>query len=320
MKLLGLMLALIAQQMSGQIGPSGAQVNPHSNLPAQRIQPNDLIWLEVYRSPELTRTVRVSKDGTIVLPLLRHPISVEGLMPVDAEDAIASALKKEDVIVDPVVTVALAEYHQNKPISVVGAVKTPLTFQADGKVTLLDAISRAGGLTPQAGPEILISHGQREETDTPAVLARRVSVKDLIEKADPESNVILAGGEEIRVPEVGNVFVLGNVKRPGAFPVHYGPQGTTVLKVLALSEGLLPNSKNQAFIYRREGGAASKNEIPIELDKILKAKAPDVPLMAEDILYIPDNSGRREALAVLEKVILLGSGAIGGITYAAIAH
>ena len=315
MKFAAFVLVMTAAQLAAQSQPALVQANPHANLPAQKIRPNDLIGVEVYGSPELTRTVRVGRDGAISLPLLKHRINIEGLMPADAEGAIATALKQEDIIVDPVVTVTVAEYHERQPISVVGAVKTPLTFQPVGNVTLLDAISRAGGLTPQAGPEILVNHPQKEPDDAPAVLVRRVLVKDLIEKADPEANVTLVGGEEIRVPDVGNVFVLGNVKRPGAFPVRDGTENTTVLRIIALSEGLLPNAKSEAYIYRREAGVASKNEIAVPLDQILNGKAPDVSLMADDILYIPDNRARRETLAVLERLLMLGSGAV---TYAAV--
>ncbi len=310
-------LVLSVGQMLAQNAPAIGQGNSHFNLPARKIQPNDLIGVEVYGSPELTRTARVGSDGAISLPLVKQRIKVQGLMPSDAENAIASALTKEGIIVDPVVTVTVAEYHQNQPISVAGAVRTPLTFQTDEKVTLLDAISRAGGLTPQAGPEILISHGPKDENDGTTVLVRRVRTKDLIEKADPEANIVLSGGEEIRVPETGNVFVLGNVKAPGAFPVRDGSESTTVLRIVALAGGLLPNARSQAYIYRREAGAGSKNEVPIQLKEIVDGKAPDVTLMADDVLYIPDNRARRDTLAVLQNVLMFGSGVAA---YAIIAH
>jgi protein involved in polysaccharide export with SLBB domain len=135
---------------------------------------------------------------------------------------------------------------------------------------------------------------------------QRIPVKGLIDAADPELNVALKGGEEIRVPEVGKVFVVGNVRRPGAFPLRDGPE-TSVLKALALSEGLMAYAGKQAFIYRREGASGRKNEIPIELRKILDRKAPDVPLQASDVLYVPDASGRRLALSAIEKVLLFGT-------------
>src|SRR5205085_11075379 len=124
-----------------------------ANLPAQRIGADDLIALQVYDSPEFTRTVRVGPDGDIRLPMVKQRIKAEGLMPNELEAKIAEALKQEQLIVDPFVTVSMVEYH-SRPISVAGAVKRPLTFQAIGGVTLLDALTRAEGLSQDAGGEI----------------------------------------------------------------------------------------------------------------------------------------------------------------------
>jgi len=274
------------------------------NLPAQKIGPRDLVAIQVYDSPELTRTVRVGADGMIRLPMLKQRIKAEGLMPNELEIAIAKALQDEDLIVDPFVTVTVAEY-SSRPISVAGSVKSPLTFQAVGPVTLLEAITRAGGLTEDAGAEILISKTQPGPDGSPASLIQRVSVKALIDAADPDANLKLSGGEEIRVPQAGKVFVVGNVKKPGAFPVGDGAE-TSVLKMLALAEGLAPFSNKLAYIYRREG-SGGKNEIPIELSKIMERKAPDVPLLANDVLYIPDNRGGRFGLAAVEKILMFGT-------------
>jgi polysaccharide export outer membrane protein len=81
-----------------------------------------------------------------------------------------------------------------------------------------------------------------------------------------------------------------------------------VLKALALSQGLQQYSSNTAYIYRTEGGNGGKNEIPINLKKIIDRKEPDVVLMANDIIYIPDNTGRRNTFGTLEKVLLVGTG------------
>jgi polysaccharide biosynthesis/export protein len=282
-----------------------------ANLPAQRIGANDLIAVQVYDAPELTRSIRVGADGEIRLPMLRQRVKAEGLLPSELEVAIAQALDREQILVAPVVTVTMAEYH-SRPINVAGAVRRPTTFQAVGRTTLLDAITRAEGLTPQAGPEILVSRVQRGDEGSPTTLVQRVPVKGLIDEADPELNVILYGGEEIRVPEAGKVFVLGNIKRPGAYPVE-DSSGTTVLKLLALSEGLLPFAGKQAYIYRREAGSSAKNEIPIELAKIVERKAPDVPLEANDILYVPDNKGKRITVTTLDRIASFGAATASGI-------
>ena len=133
-------------------------------------------------------------------------------------------------MVDPAVTVTIAEYY-SRPISVAGAVKAPLTFQALGKTTLLEALTRAQGLSDEAGPEILLTRT--------GGLVERIPVKKLIDAADPLWNLTLTGGEEVRVPAAGHVFVAGNVKHPGAFRVDSGGE-TTVLKAVALAEGLAP--------------------------------------------------------------------------------
>lgn len=283
-----------------------------ANLPGQKIGPNDLIGVSVYDSPELTRTVRVSADGLMRLPMLKQPVKAQGLMPGELEFAIAAELQAEQLIVDPFVTVTVAEYN-SRPISVAGAVKQPITFQAVGPVTLLEAITRAGGLSPEAGAEILLSHTQASPDGTSDGLVQRIPVRGLIDAADPKLNISLTGGEEIRVPEVGKVFVVGNVKHPGAFPAVDGTE-SSVLKMLALAEGLERFASKDAYIYRREANG-TKNEIPIALAKIMERKAPDVPLLANDILYIPDNKSRRATFSALEKLLLFGTGATSAMVY-----
>ena len=295
-----------AQSFPSTISPPRAPAVPlGDNLPAQRIGPNDLIAVSVYDAPELTRNVRVGTDGMIRLPMVKKQIKAEGLMPGELELAIAAELKVSQLLVDPVVTVTMSEYHSH-PISVAGAVRNPITFQANAPVTLLDALTRAGGLNKEAGLEILVSRTKKlPDQDKPLMLTQRIPVKGLIDMADPELNVTLVGGEEVRVPEIGRVYVVGMIKKPGAFPMQDSSE-TTVLQMLALAEGLAGVSGEQAFIYRREGNGA-KNEIPVSLKSIMSRKSPDVPLLANDILYIPENKNRKMGLAALEKILLFGS-------------
>src|SRR5690242_15817463 len=87
-----------------------------ANLPAQPIGPNDLIAVSVYDAPELSRTIRVSADGYIRMPMLKQRIRAEGFFPSDVEAAITQALQQEEMLVSPFVTVTIAEYH-SRPIS-----------------------------------------------------------------------------------------------------------------------------------------------------------------------------------------------------------
>ena len=300
--------AALAQQSERAYSPAPAPTtfSEGSNLPQERIGRDDLVGVYVYDSPELTRTVRVSSDGAIRLPMLKARVMAAGLYPPELETAIAAALAKEELLVDPIVTVSVVEY-RSRPISVVGAVKGPLTFQANGIVTLLDAISRAGGLSENAGPEILVSRPQVDPDGHSINLVQRIPVKGLVNNADPALNLRLEGGEEIRVPEAGRFYVVGNVKLPGAYVIQNSAE-SSVLKALAVSQGLQTYTAKVAYIYRTEGGAGGKNEIPIELKKIMNRESPDVPLVANDILYIPENTRRHSTMTALDKTLMVAVG------------
>ena len=306
-----MLAALLTMMLQGQAAIPGAQAEMGANLPALPIGPNDLLAISVYAAPELTRTVRVSADGLIRLPMLHEKIEAQGLMPAELETRITAVLTDEEILVEPVVTVAIAEYY-SRPISVAGAVKTPLTFQAAGRTTLLEALTRAQGLTEEAGSEILVTRPSK--TGEPALLSR-IPVKGLIDAADPQWNIVLEGGEEVRVPQAGRVFVVGNVKRPGAFRADEGA-GMTVLKALALAEGLMPYATKEAYIYRRGEGAATSDaasEITIALRKIMDRKAPDVAVGPNDIFYIPDNRSARATINVIERAVGFAAATASGV-------
>lgn len=281
--------------------------NESWNLPAQKVGPGDLLSLAVANSPELTKNFRVAPDGTLTLPLLTEKIHAAGKVPDQIEQEISQALVRDQILVHPIVSVGVVEY-RSVPVSVTGAVRHPVVFQAVGNTTLLDAISKADGLDGNAAGEILVSTPVPNGT----TLLRRISVEQLIDGTDPTVNIRLYGGEIIRVPQAGRVYVLGNVKRPGAFPIQDGDY-TTVLKIVALTEGLQPYANRDAYIYRKEAGKNERNEIPIPLTQILERKAPDVQLQANDILYIPDNKGRRLTSQTLERIAGFGLTTASGL-------
>jgi polysaccharide export outer membrane protein len=194
-----------------------------------------------------------------------------------------------------------------------GAVNRPLVFQVSQPTTLLEALARAGGITPVAGSNILVTHSIVGQNGQSLQTTQTIPTRTLIDSADPSLNIELRGGDEILVPQAHKIYVLGNVKTPGAFPVQDNGY-TTVLQGLALAGGLSPDAHKTAFIYRKDG-SGGKQEIPVQLAKILKRKSPDVHLNPDDILYVPDNSGRRFAKTVVEFTL---PAAVGAIIYAAL--
>jgi polysaccharide export outer membrane protein len=263
--------------------------------------PDDMISLSVYGSPELTRNFRIGGDGQLTLPMVLLPITAKGLLPSQLESNIVKALRENRVLVNPLVSVTVVEY-SSRPITVLGAVHRPVTFQATGTLTLLDALARAEGLNPEAGPEILLTRAGD------AAEPIRIPVHKLMYEGSPELNYRLQGGEQIRVPEAAKVFIIGNVKRPGAFPLR-DPADATVMKFLAQAEGLTPFSQSEAIVYRMNRQTGERTEIAVPLKKIMDRKTPDVHLQADDLLYVPEAKGKRLTATAIDRVIGFGSSA-----------
>jgi polysaccharide export outer membrane protein len=247
--------------------------------------------------------------------MLAHKMPAAGILPQELEERLASALNADGILVDPSVTVAIAEY-STRPISVAGAVRRPLTYQVFERTTLLEALTRAEGVSPEAGGEILVTRPPKNPSETP--LIERVSLKGLIE---PALNLTLEGGEEVRVPQLGRVFVVGNVRHPGAFRLE-DSTGLSVLKALALAEGLTPFSTRDAYVVRRADGSSgpSTTETTIPLRKILDRHAPDVQLEANDILYIPDNRRGHTTASIVERAISFAAGTASGALVLGVNH
>lgn len=291
-------LAMAASQdiLPATSAPAGAV------LAARPIRPGDLLSVMVYGSPELTGNVRVNASGLITLPMLPGAVEALGVTPEELGARIAGAITQAKVLVRPSVHISISEYG-SRPVSVAGAVRHPLTFQVPDRVTLLEALTRAEGLSADAGPEILVTRGGAPQ---------RIPVGRLMGGEDPSLNLVLEGGEEVRVPIAGQIFVVGNVRKPGAFRLE-GGAAITVMKALAMAEGLSPFSSKEAYIYRRaKDGSGPANEIELPLAKLLSRNSADVSLEAGDILYIPDSRRRRTASAAIERALSFAVGTASG--------
>lgn len=280
-------------------------------LPAESLGKDDLLEIAVPYCPELSGRFRVGSDGKLVLPLLRDHIPVAGLTPAQAAVLISKALRDGQIMADPSVTVSVLEY-RSRTVTILGAVLHPLTFQATGETTLLDAIAMAGGLAPNVGSSILITFPHTASQGPEGNITQAIPVEELVAKGNSIYNPALHGGEEIRVPEAGKIFVAGNVVRPGVYTMQ-GDKDTTVLKALALSAGLQQYSAHIAYIYRRSITSGNREEVKVPLSRIMARKDPDVRLLADDILYIPDNNGKRMTARVLGQISGFGQTTATGL-------
>jgi polysaccharide export outer membrane protein len=126
----------------------------------------DVVSVQVFDVPELTRELRVSQTGTIGIPLVPVRLRVAGLTEAQAERKIQEVLEANGLVSHPEVTVSVKE-KKSKPITVVGAVVHPMVYQADRQVTLIEVLAEVGGVALDAGDAVIIT---RLETDATADL------------------------------------------------------------------------------------------------------------------------------------------------------
>jgi polysaccharide biosynthesis/export protein len=272
-----------------------------TNLGNDPLGPGDLVYLSITGAPEVSRSYRLDPTGEIALPIGTGKISLQGLTPDRAANAVREYLINSHIFVAPIVSISVLDY-RSRQITVVGAVKQPGLVQGMGDFRVLDAVARAGGLAPEAGSNVIITrHTDGQESHS------IVAIKDLLAGSDSDQNFELRGGDEVRVPEAPKIYIVGNIKTPGVYSLA-DSNGTTVLKALAMSQGQLTFTAKDAYIYRSVEG--KREEIPVPLNKILHRSAPDVALNANDILYVPENSGMHLTATVLDRMATFG-GSVG---------
>jgi len=145
----------------------------------------DLMSVEVFDVPELTREVRVSQTGTIGIPLVPVRLYVVGLTELQVQQKISEVLEANGLVSHPQVMVSVKE-KRSKPIAVVGAVGHPLVFQADRPVTLIEVLAEAGGIGNDAGDTVIIT--RLESIDNPAAVEPpAIGPEDAVPATNPAS-------------------------------------------------------------------------------------------------------------------------------------
>jgi polysaccharide export outer membrane protein len=262
----------------------------------------DLLGVEVFDVPELSRDVRVSETGYITLPLLPTRIRAQGLTPLQLQDKLAELLQTNGLVSTPQVSITIKEQH-SQPITVIGEVKNPQVIQAIRRMTLLEALSQAGGIADDAGNTVIVTRAPQQVTApddsaAPPVMTPSqtftINLSDVLESGDPRFNIPLLGGDVVSVPRAGIIYVVGAVNHPGGFVIQNDRDRMTILKMLSLAGGPTNTAKPQdAIILRKNADTGKRDEVRVNLKKIMHTPTKDVPLEASDILYVPDSSGKR---------------------------
>jgi polysaccharide export outer membrane protein len=299
-------------------GKTQGNSDQHSGIPFGSnyiLGPEDVINIDVFNVPELSRAARIANDGMISLPLIGR-VQAAGLTAEQLRKELADKWG-ENYLQDPQVTVFVSDF-KAKPVSVIGAVERPGLYPLTGRRTLIEMLSMAGGFgkrgTSAAGRTVLVTRksgfGDLQPVDGMHVRGPdqiEIDLNRLLYTKDEALNIEMKPLDIISVSKAEVVYVTGAVKRPGGFVLEDRPT-MTVLQAVAMAEGLTPTSAKKSARILRTNQDGSKTDVPINLSKILSGEAEDTTLAANDILFVPDSKKKIVGVKATDAAIYTLSG------------
>ncbi len=274
---------------AGQTASTPAS-RPRSGDRSLQLGVGDLLEMSVYGVPDLTTKTRISSNGEMYCPLIGYT-HVAGLTAQEAEELLQTKLST--FLKNPQVSLLVTEY-ASEGASVLGAVARPGVYPVLGQQRLFDLISAAGGLSDKAGRSLTVTH--RSDPDKTITVDLSRNLKD-----NPETNIQVFPGDTIIVRKADIIYVVGDVNKPSGLLMEGG--SLTVLQAVALAGGTTRTAKLGGAKILRKSATGEMTETPVELKKILQAKAPDLQLQPDDILVVPSSTGKVIAGATLQAAL-----------------
>lgn len=329
----GILLAVSSLAARAQRLPGTPPAAPPS-IPAQPPQINnnsqiyggymvgvgDILQVRVADEDDMTGQYQVNEDGKIILPLLSAPIPAAGSTTFDLAHRIEAALKQQQILREPSVTVFILRGMSHN-VTVLGAVVRPGVYPIEKPTTLLDLLSQVGGLQGNAGSTLTITTPDKGSKvqgipapNSPDAKGKieTVNIQDLTSGKGSAARLQVHAGDVVTVPTAPVVFVVGAVTHPGMFTVQDSRSGMTVLQAIAMAEGTLSTaSLGHALIVRQSSEDAKRQNIPIDLKKVERGKKTDQVLQANDILFVPQ-SGFKAGLQRMGQIATQTAGQIAG--------
>jgi polysaccharide export outer membrane protein len=274
---------------------NSASKEPADQTPTLKLGPGDLVEVGVYGVPELATKARVSNDGDLYLPLIDY-VHVSDLSLEEAQKVIEKRLDSGGFVRNPHVTIFIDEY-ASQGVTLLGEVAKPGIYPVLGDRRLFDLFSAAGGLTERASRTVTLTRRNKPEQPQTVHLARNLT-------DDPQSNLDVKPGDTIEVQRAPIIYVVGDVGRPSGLLIDNGT--LTVLQAIALAGGPNHTAKlDGTRIIRKSTGPNGMTETTVPLKKMLRAKAPDITLQANDILFIPVSGAKVAAARGAEAAMAL---------------
>jgi polysaccharide biosynthesis/export protein len=275
---------------------AGDPASKTENSSMLKLGPGDLLEVSVYNVPELATKARIGNSGDIYLPLIDY-VHVGDLTVGEAQALIQKRLEDGGFVHSAHVTIFVDE-SASQGVTILGEVAKPGVYPTLGDRKLYDMISLAGGFTPSAGRKVSIIREHSEGGSINLNLPRNLA-------DDLQDNVAILAGDTITVPRAPIVYVVGDVGRPAGLLVDNG--SLTVLQALALAGGANRTAKlGGVRIIRKHPDGMTETKVPLK--KMLEAKAPDITLQADDILFVPLSGARVAAQTGFNAAVAAASG------------
>jgi len=214
--------------------------------------PGDLLDITVFETEDLNAMVRVSSRGVINVPLLGD-VTVVDLTAAEVEQKIEDLYKK-DYLHDPHVSVYIKE-HLSKQITLVGAVEKPGTFDYVSRRRLLDVLAIGGGLKDEAAPFAYLT---RQDRKTGKRVSYMIDLDDLVRNGNMAHNHVILGGDVIFIPESGQCFVDGAVRKPGTYSLE---SNMTITEAIVLAGGLAGYADDDSIKLIRFMGRGNPRQV-----------------------------------------------------------
>jgi polysaccharide export outer membrane protein len=269
--------------------------------------PGDEMEVIAVNADEISnRPIRIDSGGEINLPMVGR-IRAAGKSLEELENEIEERLRV--YIREPDLAITVTQF-RSQPVSVLGSVGSPGVVQLEGQKTLLEVLSLAGGLSGNYGSRITIT--RRSEfgpIPLPSATAydedftvAEVDVSSIMDASRPEQNIEILPYDVITVPKADVVYVMGDVSKPGGFTLE-GQSSMSVLRALALSEGLKDSARGEDSRIIRPVPDSTPVEIAVNLKDLLEGKTSDMMLQPEDILFVPTSLARSTFRSIFDTAI-----------------
>lgn len=284
-------------------------LRPRSRAETMRyaLGPRDVLTVRIFGLEKARETatfdVEVDPTGTVDVPFAGS-IPASGKSIDEVRRLIVEKLGA-GYIVDPQATVTVKEY-RSRPITVAGAVeKGGIFYLQTTSVTLLEALSMAGGLSPRAGTSAIVLTPKSDGTTARA----DCDLVALLLRGDERQNVWLEPNASVTVVTADDLYVVGYVARPGNFAYH---QPLTVTQAVGLAGGVDLRSGSPSAVTITRATDRGIATIEVDLDAIAEGEGEDIAVYPGDTIGV----GRTFAKACLSLLeFLLGKVGFGAGYY-----